>query len=256
MRPDIPSASGNVPDSTGRQRPSRQRSQSGSRQTPSVALVPAGSAPSTSRPAYRPAARIRVARRVVSLRCRSPGHRRRPAGQSAGAGQLQVFRAHTVRSPSAVAMGRARRVVRHGRRPARQPDLPAEQRVDRHRPAFRSVLVIPRRGRRPARLRLQGDGAEEQPLADVRRADARSRQIGRRDGVRCRFQLSRQSVEPRPASRVLSRSREPRRQRVRALPRSRPARRRRAPGGRLRRAAGRPGRGGGHRPVPCAARPG
>ena len=51
----------------------------------------------------------------------------------------------------------------------------------------------------------EGDGAEEQPLADMRSADARSRQIGRRDGVRCRFQVSRQSVEPRPASRTFSR---------------------------------------------------
>ena len=42
----------------------------------------------------------------------------------------------------------------------------------------------------------------------------------------------------------------------RALPRSRPARRRQAPGGRLRRGAGMPGRGGGHHPVPCVARPG
>jgi hypothetical protein len=35
--------------------------------------------------------------------------------------------------------------------------------------------------------------------------EPRSRQIGRRNGVRCRFQVSCQSVEPRPASRALSR---------------------------------------------------
>jgi hypothetical protein len=57
----------------------------------------------------------------------------------------------------------------------------------------------------PAFGSVQGDSAEEEPLADVRGTDARSRQIGRRDGVRCRFQVSRQSVEPRPASRALSR---------------------------------------------------
>ena len=39
----------------------------------------------------------------------------------------------------------------------------------------------------------------------MRRADARSRQIGRRDGVRCRFQRIRQSVEPRPV--ICTRSR-------------------------------------------------
>ena len=220
MRPGIPSASGNVPGSTGRQRPSRQRSQSGSRQTPSVALVPAGSAPSTSRPASPSCG----SHPCCPPRCISPSPEPRPSASA---------------SPPA--------------RPAR----PSE-RVDRHLPpAFRSVLVIPRRGvAQPAAGWGQGDGAEEQPLADMRRADARSRQIGRRDGVRCRFQLSRQSVEPRPVSRTLSRLGETRRQRVRALPRSRPARRRRARVGRRRRAAGRRGRDGGHRPVPCAARPG
>jgi len=54
----------------------------------------------------------------------------------------------------------------------------------------------------PACASLKGDGAEEQPLPDMRRTDARSRQIGRRDGVRCRLQRIRQSVEPRPASRT------------------------------------------------------
>ena len=39
----------------------------------------------------------------------------------------------------------------------------------------------------------------------MRRTDARSRQIGRRDGVKCRFQFSRQSVEPRPVICIRSR---------------------------------------------------
>ena len=43
-------------------------------------------------------------------------------------------------------------------------------------------------------------GHEPQPLPDVRRADARSRQIGGPDGIACRFQVSANSGEPRPAS--------------------------------------------------------
>ena len=44
-------------------------------------------------------------------------------------------------------------------------------------------------------------GHEEQPLSDVRGADARSRQIGRPDGVAFGFQVSTNKVEPGEASR-------------------------------------------------------
>ena len=46
-----------------------------------------------------------------------------------------------------------------------------------------------------------GHGDEVEALPDVRCADASSAQIGRPDGVACAFQVSRYSVEPRPASR-------------------------------------------------------
>jgi hypothetical protein len=44
-----------------------------------------------------------------------------------------------------------------------------------------------------------GHGDEVEPLSDVRCPDASSAQIGRPDGVACGFQVSRYSVEPRPA---------------------------------------------------------
>lgn len=45
-------------------------------------------------------------------------------------------------------------------------------------------------------------GNEVKPLSEVRRADPRSAQIGRPDGVTHSFQVSRYSVEPRPSSRA------------------------------------------------------
>jgi hypothetical protein len=48
----------------------------------------------------------------------------------------------------------------------------------------------------PIESRVLGVGHPEQPLADVRRADARSRKISSPDGVALRLQVSVYSGEP------------------------------------------------------------
>lgn len=159
--------------------------------------------------------------------------------------------------------------ARHRRRPARQPDLSAEQRVDRHCPAFRSVLVIPRRGGGPARpvqgrqrRRTTAGGCAGRVLGGNGPPDRflfpRTPQPADRPPRRRKMTPPGQPPErrttpmqPRPQPPF-----QPFAQTVRALPRWRPVRRRRAPVGRLRRGAGRRARDGGHRPVSCAARPG
>ena len=167
---------------------------------------------------HRPAAGIGIAGRVVALRGRRSGHRRRPA---------------------------------------RQPDLPPQQRVDRHRRTFRAVLVISRRGRGPARQQLPR-GKRRRRTAAGGYAGRRCTQPADRPPRRRKMPLPGQSPERRttPSQPCPQPLLQPFGQMVRAPPRWRPARRRRGPDGRRQRGAGMRVRGGGHRSVPCAARPG
>jgi hypothetical protein len=54
----------------------------------------------------------------------------------------------------------------------------------------------------PPNTPASGVGHEEKSLSDVRRADARSAQICRPDGVTLRFQVSRNMVDPCEAIRA------------------------------------------------------
>jgi hypothetical protein len=72
------------------------------------------------------------------------------------------------------------------------------------RPRYSVVRpVAARLGRAgPSGSTVCGVGREEQPLSDVRSANARRCKIGRPEGVACRFQINRNSVEPLEPSRA------------------------------------------------------
>ena len=107
---------------------------------------------------HQPAGMFRAQRAASAIRQRASPDlaRRRPSqwsrrervGDVDQSTSFTVLRLASVLPAALYSLRRGR--ARHRRRPARQPDLSAEQRIDWHRPEFRAVLVIPRRGRRPA----------------------------------------------------------------------------------------------------------